>query len=304
MGRKFFFFFTAFLILLPAIAQGGPRVTVVQGFTLPLYHKAVSGFKASCDPVLNEVTLSNLEGADPIRRIYNHKPEIILSLGIDALIQTKDIRDTPVIYAMSMEPYRIIGNAPNFTGVSINVPFDDQLKALLEVMPEVKNIGLIYDPDRTGYLVKAAKTGAKKNNINLITREITHPKHFFSALDEIRGQLDLVWMFPDATSLTSETFEIMLLVSLEDDLPILTFSPKYLGLGAMISVGVDPYDIGAQAADLAKKIYLGAKPADLEVLIPRKTLVTVNLRIAEKLGVHFSEKSLSKAEIFNNNIKQ
>ncbi|MFZ2948374.1 MAG: ABC transporter substrate binding protein, partial [Desulfuromonadaceae bacterium] len=83
---------------------------------------------------------------------------------------------------------------------------------------------------------------------------------------------DLFWMLPDITVITPETAEAILLFSLENNIPILTFSEKYLERGAMLSIGIDPFDIGRQAGEMAQTLFSSGESA--RHVEARKALVT------------------------------
>jgi putative ABC transport system substrate-binding protein len=112
----------------------------------------------------------------------------------------------------------------------------------------------------------------------------------------MKGKADLFWMLPDATVITPETVESILLLSLDYKIPILTFSEKYLELGAMLSIGVDPFDIGCQAGEMARKIFSGAS-GDAQHADARKALVAVNMKIAGKLGITFDQRIIRTLKV-------
>ena len=105
-------------------------------------------------------------------------------------------------------------------------------------------------------------------------------------------------MLPDITVVTPETVESMLLFSMENNIPILAFSEKYLELGAMLAIGIDPFDIGSQAGEMAQNIFAGGnnKKEDRHI-DARKALVSVNLGIARKLGIAIDQKVLRGVKV-------
>ena len=61
-------------------------------------------------------------------------------------------------------------------------------------------------------------------------------------------------VLPDITVITPETIEFLLLFSLENRIPVFTFSEKYVESGALMSIIIDAFDIGCQAGEMAKAI--------------------------------------------------
>ena len=189
----------------------------------------------------------------------------------------------------------------NITGVSMNIPQEKQLTTLLKILPNLKNIGLLYDPERTGQLVKNAQDAAGKSGIKLIASEIHSSKDVSSLIINMQEKIDLFWMIPDLTVITPETVEFLLLFSLENQIPLLAFSDKYVELGALLSIGIDPFDIGRQAGEMAKMILAGTEIKNVKQVDARKPVISLNLKIARKLGMNIDadEKLMRKVNIVN-----
>ncbi len=113
----------------------------------------------------------------------------------------------------------------------------------------------------------------------------------------MKGKIDAFWMLPDLTVITPETVEYLLLFSLENTVPILTFAQKYVELGALLCVGIDAFDIGAQAGEMAEKILSGRDVKDVQWVDARKAVISINLKVARKLGITIDEKVIMKARI-------
>jgi len=161
----------------------------------------------------------------------------------------------------------------------------------------VKNIGLLYDPDRTGYIVKDAMIAAGKMNINLIAKEIQNPRDVPSALLGMRKKIDVFWMLPDLTLITPETIEFLLLFSLENKIPVLAFSDKYVELGALMSISIEPLDIGRQAGEIANAILSGRDLENIKKVDARKSLISININIARKLEIDINNNIIKEARI-------
>ena len=56
----------------------------------------------------------------------------------------------------------------------------------------------------------------------------------------MQGKIDILWMLPDATVVTDETVELLLRFSFQHDVPMFSFSKKYVEVGAVASLDVDP----------------------------------------------------------------
>jgi len=276
------------LILCHGLAEARQEIVVVQGLSVKPYEEAIKGFKSVCHSKLQRIVISELQGADVLKEIKRNRPDMVLAIGRDALSMVKRIRNIPIVYLMVLNPQSILSGEKNIAGVSMNIPPDRQLMALLETLPNTKNIGLLYDPDRTGYLVEKARNAARKMGIALMAKEIHSSRDAPSLIMDMKEKIDVFWMLPDITVITPETVEFLLLFSFKNRIPLLAFSEKYLELGAFMSTGIDAFDMGAQAGEMANKILSGRQIKNVQQVLARKVVVSTNLMIAGKLGINLN----------------
>ena len=278
-------------------AKAGQEIVVIQSLRIKPYEKAVEGFRSVCNSKIKRLVVSEWEGANVVEKIYEIGQDIVLAVGPSALSKVKKIKGIPVIYLMVLNHPHTSSEKKNITGISMKISQEQQLITLLSAMPDSKNIGLLYDPGRTGHFVKKAHAAAKKIGIKLIAKEINNARDVPAAIINMREKIDIFWMLPDITVITPETVEFLLLFSLENKIPIFTFSEKYVEMGALMSVGIDAFDIGVQAGEMAKKILLGKDMKSIKRVDTRKAVVSINLKVAKKLNIAIDKKIINNAMI-------
>jgi putative ABC transport system substrate-binding protein len=293
--------FTFFLIFVSCYgsAEAGQRILVIQSLRVAPYEEALAGFKSACDAEIMQVVLSNQDKINPFQIIQADKPELILAIGMDALTKIKEIEDIPIVYMMVLNPQAITFGEKNISGISMTLSPEKQITTLLEVLPAAKRVGTLYNPDRTGNFIKGAVTAANNMGISLLTEKVQNTKELPSALKNIQKKIDAFWMIPDITVYSPETIEFLLLFFLENQKPIIAFSEKYVELGAVMSISVDPLDIGKQAGEMAKAILSNGGKRDIQRIDARKEVIAINRKIAKKLGITIDEKVLAKAKLLN-----
>jgi putative ABC transport system substrate-binding protein len=296
-------------LFVPGICEAGPEIAVVQSIRVKPYEQAIKGFRSICDVKMKRIVLSELGWADAVRSIKQKRPDLVLAIGGDALSVAKRIRSIPIVYTMVLNPLAMLSGGENIRGVSMNIPPEQQLRALLRALPHVKTVGLLHDPDRTGRFVREAHVAALGMGITLVAREIHDPKDAPSLIMDMRGKIDAFWMLPDITVITPQTVEFLLLFSLENTIPLLAFSEKYVDLGAFMSTGIDAFDMGCQAGEIATKILSGADVSSVRHVGARRLVVSTNLMVARKLGITLdiamdsgtgsSQKIIREAQVIN-----
>jgi len=296
--KKLFLAIGVLLCLVPP-AAAGQKIAVLLSSRLRPYEDARQGFEQFWNTVppqggmksIQAVTIDNFvlseepDVKELRRRIAARQPALLLAVGSNSLAFLKKFHDIPIIYLMVPYPQAIIAGQANVTGVNLEISPTRQLAGFLDVLPGLKRLGLVYDPNHTGGLVAEARVAARARGLILLAREAHSTPAVNTALEEMAGRIDAFWMLPDLTVTTPQTVELILLFSLENQVPVFTFSKKYLKLGAMVSISFDAWEMGGQAGKMARRILSGV---DMRQVPPEKveTVKTeVNDNIAKKLNI-------------------
>lgn len=277
----------------------GQEVTVVQSLRVKPYNDALAGFRSACGAEARTFVLTDASPDELERKIRDKKPKLLLVIGAGALNAVRKITDVPIIYVMvPAQQLPAADDGRNISGVSITIPPEKQLALLKQALPWAKRIGVIYDPGKSGGFLKRARTYARGDGIDLIAREVDNPKDVAARLQSLKGSIDLFWMLPDTTVMTPVTIEYLLLFSLENRMPILGFSEKYVEQGALLSFDIDPVDLGKQAGEMARRVLSGIPAAGIAPAYPRSIIVTVNGKVATKLGKTISRDIIDRAKVY------
>jgi putative ABC transport system substrate-binding protein len=275
------------------------EIVSVQSINIKPYNNALKGFKTACSCNVKNLIVSEMQRADIVKKIYKTKPDLIIAIGIHALGSIISIKDIPIVYIMILDPQSLLSDKKNITGVSMHIDPEKQLSFINKILPDVKNIGLLYDPAKTGDFVKNAKPAATAVGIKLFAKKIHSSKDFPSLLKDMAGEINAFWMLPDLTAVTPETVEFLFLFSIENNLPVITFSKKYSEMGALISFNIDALDIGRQAWDIAEKILSGTDIKKMTNIYAKKIDIKINQITARKLGIIAIDDMLIKAIVAN-----
>lgn len=293
-------FLAIILLIMPfaSPANAVQRVLVLQGVRVTPYDEAYRGIRSSLNGVsLKKLVLSDLEGIDVAKMVRDERPDVILAIGTEALVKLRRIKDTPIVYLMVLDQHNGLTSGNNMTGIGMVIPPERQLAALESTVPRIKRIGLLYNPAHTGAIARRAVAAARGLGIELLIHEVRNSREVLPLLKSMKGEIDAFWMLPDITVVTPETVEFLLLFSLNNRIPVLTFSDKYAEMGALMALDIDPIDLGRQAAEIAKKVLAGTPIDTIPHSEPRSAVLTVNLKIARKLGIPLREEALSRAKL-------
>ncbi|MBI5674549.1 MAG: ABC transporter substrate-binding protein [Nitrospirae bacterium] len=276
------------LLCQPAAASGG--IIAVQSSNIKPYNDALRGFESACNCDTKHLLISEVEERDLQTIIHRAQPDLILAIGVDALNRVKSIKDIPIVYLMVLDPQLHASNYRNITGISMIISPEIQLALIKRFLPDAKRVGVLYDPLRTDDFVIKARKAAASAEIKLITSEVHSPKDVPEQLKNMGTNIDVFWMLPDITVITPETVEFLLLSLIENRIPVVTFSDKYLTIGAAMSLMVDAFDTGKQAWEITEKVLAGTEIKKIESTFARTPVVTINRDITNKLGISVSDK--------------
>ncbi len=276
-----------FAVAFLACATGATAadVLIVQSGRSTAYEESVRGFRSAHKGTVQTVVLSDYAEVDVVRLVKEEQPRLVLAVGDAALAASRKVSQVPVVGLLA--PSLNLAKRPvgSVSGVGVLPPPERYLELCRTL--GAKRVGVIHDPDRTGLYLKRARQAANRFGIELVVREVRAPRETLARLEQLKGAVDALWMLPDATAVTAETLEGWFLFSLQQKVPVVTFSEQYLAKGAAVSLDVDRADLGRQAAELADSLLNGAASRSTWP-DARKVTVHTNETVGKNLGLDLS----------------
>lgn len=284
------------LALFCLLALGVPNpacaaeVAILKSADLAAYNQAIAGFKVAM-PSSTVFTEYDMQG-DAARgqkfalRIRTSDAALVLAVGVRAAqVARMELQDIPVIFCMVLDPAKHDLKAPNMTGIRLEVPVERQLNAMRMVLPPLKRIGVLYDPEKTGGLVEEARSLARSMGLELVARQVRTEKDVPGALRAVLPQVEALWLVPDSTVLTEDSLRFLMSSALDANVPVIGFSSELVRSGALIGLSVNYEDVGRQAGLLAKKIVSDQARPFTTTFPPERLRLALNLKTARFLGI-------------------
>jgi len=273
------------------------EVAILKSANITAYNQAVSGFKSSI-PSNTKFIEYDLKGDTSVGRKYASKirasgADLVLAVGLKAAIAARlEIFDIPVVFCMVLHPSKYDLKANNMVGISVKIPIVQQLSTLHTVMPNLKRVGYLFDPEKTPRLSAEATNQARQLGITLIDRQVRTEEQVPIALRELLPEIEALWLISDSTVLTEESFSFLLGAAFDRRVPVIGFDPEFVRRGALISFWVDSADIGREASQLAQAILDGLTVPSTKAFLPKQR-ISLNLGTAEYLGITIPPNVLS-----------
>ena len=282
-----------------ARAEGG--IAVVRSSDHASYDQVVESLQAAVgtDAELIEINLrgKTKDWNRAAERIREQNPRLVLALGPMAARMTKQhLGELPLLYCMVSNPARYELAGDNIAGISLDVPGDVQFAAYRTLVPNLRTIGVIYDPSKSEQIVVQATAAAAAMGIELLSVPVTSHKKVLEALRGMLGKIDALWTVPDDTVLTTDSFRFLLITSLERKLPFLAISDIFVKVGALATMAPEPAQMGRQIAQLIGDLDRGEFDlSEVDIMAPASSQMVINRKTAEKIGLELSEEILRSA---------
>ena len=187
------------------------------------------------------------------------------------------------IFTMVLNPEKALPFQQNLCGISLNIPLENQLRVLNQVVPGLNRIGLIYNPEYNAAFAKqAAQTGATMG-ITIIPLEVAARNEIPAVLQNNWKGINGLWMVPDQTVIAESLVTFIIKESLSRGVPVIGFNRYFYENGASLCYLFDYKEIGRQTGRLLMELVNGApcsnKAPDFKVWC--------NIEVLKALGVRY-----------------
>ena len=297
------------ILTLPYPSFGDIRLPIMLSQDSDIHRSVLESFTKELDGSKQIVTVKyDLDGQFEkglkiARKIRTFNPDMVLAIGtIAALAAKKEIKDVPIVFCLVLNPVSsglvesMESPDGNITGASLDIPLITQYKYAKLLIPDLKNIGVIYNPEETGKLVQNAAEVAKQEDLLLTARAIYSEREVSEALWDLVNKIDALWSVADGTVFGPQSTQYILLNTLRTGTPFIGLSPSFVKAGALMALSCDYYDIGKQAAGIANRILNGESPEDIPISVPRKVSFHINLKTADHIGLQVSQDVIKLAD--------
>jgi putative ABC transport system substrate-binding protein len=306
---------TSMAAVMPVMSQDVPVVKLSYIVDHPAINATRDGIiKALADAGYAEGTtldleVQNAQGSMPTQVQINDgfvakSPDLIIAISTPsaqtAMSATSDI---PIVFAAVTDPlgaglvdsYEAPGR--NLTGSSDRTPIYSQLELIKQIVPTAASVGVIYNSGEANSVaqVDEIKIEAQKLGLAIVEATATQSSAVPDAARSLVGKVDAIFAPTDSTVISA--IEAVVRVGEEADLPVFAGDTGSVERGALAALGLNYFDIGLLAGQLAVVILNGAEPATLPVVFANKFELYVNPKAAAEMGITLSEEVVEQAAV-------
>ncbi|MEG0614587.1 MAG: ABC transporter substrate-binding protein [Oscillospiraceae bacterium] len=227
--------------------------------------------------------------------------DIIIAIATPTAQAAANVSDTiPVIFSAVTDPVAaeivdsLESTGRNITGTSDALQIDQILDFALQLTPDIKKLGYIYNSGETNSVscLEKVKEYSQKNGIEVVETAVTNSSEVQQAGQVLASKVDAIFTPNDNTIAVS--------MGALADLTIKAKIPLYVGADSMVkdggfaTVGINYENLGKETAKMADLILKGEKTAseipvkvfdsDLFQYINKKTADAIGVTLPAEIG--------------------
>ncbi len=316
--KKGIVIFTVVLLAVAATAAHAQsyQISVSQFVEHPALDAVLKGFQDYMAEKKMDLTYNvhnaqaNMATANQIgHQIMGEKPDMILAIATpaaqacaQALKKSPHMQKTPLLFTAVTDPVSaglvkdLLQPGANITGVSDMLPVGRHLAMVKQFLPGLKRLGFLYNAGEVNskILVPLFQAEAKSLGFEIVEATVSKSSEVYQAAKSLVGKADAVFIPTDNTVVSA--LESAIKVCEQNKLPLFNADVDSVKRGSIAAMGFDYYQHGYQTGALARRILMGADPADTPVEFQEKLQLHINARAAARMGVEIPADLLKKAD--------
>ncbi|HYD81241.1 MAG TPA: ABC transporter substrate binding protein [Paucimonas sp.] len=255
-----------------------------------IFAKIIEGIEEKARvPVRNYPIGSNADVNELNAQLKRNGTKVVIALGRQGLKTATGLdRDFPVVVGGVVsvpEPHN-----RDLTGVSLTPDPALLFARLKNLMPNVRRVIVVYDPQHNDWLIKLARDAARAQGLELQTHEArdlaSAARIYESAFSNADSRRDAVWLPQDSTTVDEGTIlPLVLKESWNRGVPVFSSSYLHVKKGALFALYPNNLELGRTLASSALNVLAG-DPGKRGVLPLREVHTAVNLRTASHIGLN------------------
>lgn len=265
---------------------------------------AEEGFKEGENLTVNfQSAQGNMGTAGQIARQFtSDNPDLIYAIATpSAQAIAAATQDIPVVFSAVTDPVeaKLVGSLEssgnNITGASDALPYEPQIALIQELVPNVKNVGFVYNPGEVNSTVvlRTLKEKLAPLGINIVEAPASKSTDITQAANSLVGKVDVFYTSTD--NMVANAYEAIYQVAKDAKIPLIASNTDAVERGAVAALGVNYTDLGKESGKIISRILKGEKPADIPVYISENLDLYVSKKHAAEQGVTLPQAVLDRA---------
>lgn len=187
----------------------------------------------------------------------------------------------------------------NVTGTSDQNPIEKQGELLLNLVPDAKNVGIVYNASEVNSQLQVAHMTAymQSRNVTVVESTFADINHMQQATQALVGKVDAIYL-PTDNAVASSMAQVVT-VAEDAKIPVICGAITQVEGGGIATYGIDYYKLGYQSGEMALKILNGeAEPAAMPIEFANEDdlALVINKGEADLIGLDIPQELLEQAQ--------
>jgi putative ABC transport system substrate-binding protein len=242
-----------------------------------------------------------------VNELVEKKVDVILAVNNVIIRAAKEATTTiPIVMITSVDPVaaRYVQSfarpGGNITGLA-HLGRDlsaKRVELLKELLPKISRAAVLWDTEGPGPKVafKEYESATRAFGVELLSLPVRGPNPDLTAAIKTAKAARVDAVIVVANPLIAQHAKMVFELTTQYQLPSMTEEGRFVNDGGLISYGASLSDLYRRAAGYVVEILKGAKPGDLQVKLPEKFEIFVNLKTSQQLGLVIPQHVLVQAD--------
>lgn len=241
------------------------------------------------------------------QKFVGDKVDMILAIATPAAqvaVSSTAGTDIKVLFSAVNDPAKDLGikdlTAPegNVTGTSDVIPVTSTIDLALQINPELKTFGLLYNSGESNSVAsaEAAKAYCKEKGIAVMEGTVSNSSEIQQVATNLCSQVDA--MFTSTDNTIAASLPVVAEAAKTAKIPYYVGADSMVQDGALCAIGIDYTELGAKNADMTVSIIEGKSIAETPVAFFENYQTYINQSTLDALGISFPEDILKTAIFF------
>ncbi len=206
----------------------------------------------------------------------------------------------PVVFSAITDPEAAGLIKENVTGISDRVNVKQQLELLLKLDSKIKKVGVIYNSSEQNSKVQVddLKKAASELGITIVEKSVTQVSEIPQASEALVKSSDALYLPTD--NLVASVVNLITEKAIAAKKIAFGAESAHVKGGALITQGIDYYEMGKEAGKIAVEILKnGKKTSDISFKKMDLNDIVINNKTLAAIGISLPEDIKSKAKTIN-----
>ncbi|ERJ11167.1 ABC transporter substrate-binding protein [Haloplasma contractile] len=236
----------------------------------------------------------------------SNKVDLIMAIATPTAQAAKNAtmdHDIPVVFSAVTDPLAagLVNTmetpGENVTGTSDMTPISKQFELIKSLFPNKTKVGIIFNTGESNSQIQVdlAKSLADEKGLTIIEKGITSSNEIQDALISLLPDVDVLYVPTDNT--VASAMPVVIEKATELNIPVIGSEKAHVESGALITEGIDYFELGFQTGLMAADILEGKDPKSISVETLENTSLVINLDTAQELNITIPDSFKERGEL-------